>query len=159
MDYFFALAKRSDTPEILKLYRSLIGTPGCTWHSEYPNREITESDIDAESLYMITDKSHKIIAVATAGKDNELDELDWESKNPCYLARVGVLTEKQGLGIGGLLLKKVIFAVKKRGFDGIRMLVSPDNTAALALYKHYGFAKRSEVYMYDHDYLCYELIL
>ena len=160
MDYSFAFAKRSDTPEILRLYRSLIGTQGCTWHTDYPNREITEADIDAEALYVVLDKKYKIIAVATACKDIELDGLAcWQTKNPCDLARFGVLTEKQNQGIGSFLLRKVISTVRRTGFDGMRMLVSKDNQIARRLYQQQGFERIGEVFVYGSDYDCLELMI
>ena len=158
-DYSFALAKRSDTPEILKLYRSLIGVPGCTWNADYPSREITEADIDAESLYVLLDKKYKIAAAVTARKDVDLDELDcWRTKNPCDLARFGVLTGKQNRGTGGFLLRKTISAVRRKGFDGMRMLVSKNHVVARKLYQRQGFVKMGETTMYDSDFDCFELL-
>lgn len=37
-------ASATDQAEILALYRSLIGQPGCTWCEEYPDEEIVAED-------------------------------------------------------------------------------------------------------------------
>ena len=63
----------------------------------------------------------KIIAVAAAGKDNELEHLECWNKEiiiPCDLARIGVLKEYQGKGIAKILVKYIEQAILKRGFDG-----------------------------------------
>lgn len=158
MNFSFSVAKRSDTPEILKLYRSLIGMPGCTWHYDYPNREILESDIDAQALYVVLDKSYRIIAAATVRKDFELDDLSWNTKNSCDLARLGVLKDKQNEGIAGFLLQKVLPLVRRKGFDGMRMLVAKNNIIAQKLYERHGFVQLDVVHMYDNDFYRYELI-
>ena len=80
MDYIFAAAKRSDTPEILKLYQRLIGTRGCNWYGDCPNRERVEHDIDDDSLYVVTDKKYNIIAVAALEQDTDADTQAWQSK-------------------------------------------------------------------------------
>ena len=52
-DYNFLLASPNDIPEIINIYHTLIGTPGCTWGLDYPNLETAESDIKNESLYVL----------------------------------------------------------------------------------------------------------
>ena len=156
--YDFMHATANDLPEIIDLYHSLIGTSGCTWHLGYPNKEIAEADIRSRSLYILRDENHDLISVASAGTSDELEELQWNAKNPCDLARIGVLPTRQNQGIGSLMLSKVITDVKTRGFDGIRMLVSKNNPPALALYDKSGFVRRDEINMYDIDFFCYEMV-
>ena len=155
--YDFCLANPKDISAILDLYHSLIGTQGCTWNSEYPNEDIVNQDIINNSLYLLKEKN-KIISVAAAGVSDELIKLPWSTKNPCDLARIGVLFSMQGKGIGTIMLNKVIDAIKKRGFDGIRFLVGKNNPSALALYNKNGFTICGETNMYDIDFYCYEMI-
>lgn len=157
-DYAFSLAKHEDIQGIYDLYQSLIGTPGCTWNLDYPSSENVIEDIERQSLYVLKD-NNKVIAAAFAGHDDELQNLEWRMNNPCDIARVGVSIEKQNLGIGTLILQNVIAAVKDRGFDGIRMMVSKTNPSALALYDKNGFKRCGETVMYDIDFFCYELLL
>ncbi|MCL2851652.1 MAG: GNAT family N-acetyltransferase [Defluviitaleaceae bacterium] len=154
--YNFSLACHDDIPEILDLYHSQIGTPGCAWNVYYPNNETAKSDIENESLYILKDDD-KIIAVATAGRESELDNLQWALKNPCELSRLAVIPTMKQQGIGTIILQNVIDSVKARGFDGIRMAVSKSNAAALALYDKNGFAKCGETSMYDIDFYCYQM--
>ncbi len=157
MDYLFSLAKRSDTPEILKLYQRLVGTPGCTWHAGYPNRDTAEADIDREALYLVTDKRYRIVGVASveAGEDGD-EGLPWQSANPCYLSRLGVLPEYQGRGIATWLLQKVSAACRRQGHDGIRLWAGTDNTAAIRLYEQNGFVRRGQARRHGLDFWGYE---
>jgi ribosomal protein S18 acetylase RimI-like enzyme len=155
--YIFTLATQDDASRILNFYHNLVGTPGCTWNLNYPNEEIVNQDIMNKSLYLLKE-NNEIISVASAGFSDELQELKWLSKNPCDLARIGVLPSKQNQGIGSLMLNKVIDAVKERGFDGIRMIVSKNNPPALALYNKNGFTQSGETNMYNIEFYCYEMV-
>lgn len=155
--YKFSLANYDDLSEIMDLYHSIIGTPGCTWSLDYPNKENVESDINNKSLYILK-YDEKIVAVAAAGSFNELDHLNWELKKPCELARIGVIPAMQKQGVGTIILQNVIDSVKRNEFDGIRMLVSKTNSAALAFYKKNGFEMCGETFMFGIDFYCYQMI-
>jgi ribosomal protein S18 acetylase RimI-like enzyme len=152
--YDFTLASREDIPAIVSIYRSLIGTPGCTWDEEYPSRETAEQDVSRQELFILK-KGGSIVAVASAGAFDELADLTWKSRNPCELARIGVSPNFQNQGIGTKMLRHVMEAVKAKGYDGIRMLVSKTNYPALALYEKNGFERCGAVYRFDHDFYCY----
>jgi ribosomal protein S18 acetylase RimI-like enzyme len=158
VDYIFVLAQEADAPAVFALYRGMIGTPGCTWSDVYPTEEIVLRDIRTGSLYVLRDARGQIIAAAAAGPDDELRDLPWNMRNPCELARVAVALPLQNRGVGSRLLQHVIPAVKARGFDGIRMLVSIGNFSALALYDKNGFTRLDEVHMYGHDFYRYQIM-
>jgi ribosomal protein S18 acetylase RimI-like enzyme len=153
----FKLANYNDIPEIVNIYHSLIGTPGCTWDLDYPNQESAEYDIDNKWLYILK-KNDKIIAVASAGKFDDWEHLQWKPKNPCELARIGVLPEMQKQGIGSIIVQNIITIMKERGFDGIRFIVSKTNYAALALYERNGFERCGETFVFDRDWHCYQMV-
>jgi ribosomal protein S18 acetylase RimI-like enzyme len=155
-DYTFSLATREDIPAIVSIYRSLVGTPGCTWDYEYPSQETAEQDIARQELFVLK-KGGSIVAVASAGAFDELSDLSWKSQTPCELARIGVPLNLQNQGIGTEILRRVMEAVKAKGFDGIRMLVAKTNFSALALYEKNGFERCGEVSRFNHDYYCYEI--
>lgn len=155
-------AKVFDVEEILCLYHSLIGTDGCTWSDEYPTRCDVESDLEKASLYVLYDENNKILGVAAAGEDSELEHLKcWNTKilRVCDLARIGILSAYQGRGFGEMLVKYIERDVVKRGFDGIHFLVSKTNPRALALYDKLDYFNVGDAYMYDVDWYCYEKIL
>lgn len=155
-DCKFILASYDDIPKIVCIYHSLIGTLGCTWDLDYPSKATAESDVDSKSLYILK-KNDQIVAVASAGEFNELEHLQWTPKKPCELARIGVVPTLQKQGIGTTILQNIIKTAKEKDFDGIRMLVSKNNPAALALYDKNGFEKCGEVFMYELDFYCYQI--
>ncbi|WP_312632494.1 GNAT family N-acetyltransferase, partial [Mammaliicoccus sciuri] len=59
--------------------------------------------------------------------------MHWKPKKPCDLARIGVKPAFQKQGIGTFILQNIIKTAKEKGYDGIRMLGSTTNSAALAL--------------------------
>ena len=155
-NYSFLLASDEDIPEIVRIYQSLIGTPGCTWDSDYPNRTTAESDLESASLYVLK-QNGSIIAVASAGDFNELGHLQWTPEKPCELARIGVVPMMKKQGIGTIILQQIMKTVKDKGYDGISMIVSKTNPAALALYEKNGFERCGETFMFDHDFYCYQM--
>ena len=154
--YNFQLASICEIPEIVNIYRSLIGTPGCTWDLDYPNKETAEYDIENKWLYILK-KDKKIVAAASAGDFNELEDLHWTLEKPCELARIGVMPAMQRQGIGTFILRNIIDAMQEKGFDGIRLLASKTNHGALTLYEKNGFLRCGEVFRFDIDFYCYEL--
>ena len=158
MKYHFSPAQETDAPEVFALYRGMIGTPGCTWSDAYPTYDLIQRDIRTGSLYILKDAQGQIAAAAAAGPDDELEDLHWDLQNACELARIAVAVSLQNRGIGSYLLQQVITAVKARGFDGIRMLVSKTNPHALAMYDKNGFTRLDEVQMYGYDFYRYQMV-
>jgi ribosomal protein S18 acetylase RimI-like enzyme len=154
----FSLAEAADIPDVLALYRSLVGTSGCAWNSEYPNKQIVEQDVAAGSLYILREDG-ELLAAAFAGDDDELDGLPWQSRHPCNLSRLGVVLSRQGSGIGSFMVQSIKDAVRERGYDGIILIASKSNPSALALYDKNGFTRCGETEMYGIAFSCYELLL
>jgi len=152
----FSLACYDDIPEIVRIYKSLVGTPGCTWVESYPSGKTAENDIAHNALYILR-SGGRIIAVASIGDFDEPGDLHWAPENPCELARIGVVPSMQNQGVGTMILENVIAVAKEKGFDGIRMLVSKMNPVALALYDKNGFERCGETRMFDIDFYCYQM--
>jgi len=158
MNLIFSIAQEHDASAVFALYRCMIGTPHCTWNEYYPAEDIVLRDIQAHSLYILKDEQDTLIAAATAGADDELQDLSWGMKNLCELARVVVAIQHQNKGIGTFLLQNTIPAVRARGFDGICMLVNKDHTHALALYEKNGFTRCGNVKRYGFDFYMYQMV-
>jgi len=155
--YRFSLACYDDISEIVNIYKSLVGTPGCTWEDDYPSKKTAELDIENNSLYILKN-SEKIIAIASIGDFGELGHLQWKPKKACELARIGVIPSLQKQGVGTMILQNVIDVARGKGFDGIRMIVSKTNPAALAMYEKNGFERCGETFMFDIDFYCYQML-
>ena len=154
-DLDLSLAAPNDLKEVMQLLRGNIGTPGCTWNDEYPTEEFIEDDINAQSLYVLTDNG-RIAAVCALLEVEEFDRLPWNVTNACDLARFGVRKDLHRKGIGKILLAKMIETAKAK-YGGIRLLVAKTNQAALGLYEGFGFTRCGEAYLYDVDWWLYEL--
>lgn len=158
MEYNIQMATENNIEEILDIYHSLIGKDGCTWDFDYPNTNDVKNDINKNSLYIVL-HNQEIVAVAAAGEDDELNELDCYNKDikmPCDLARITVKSVYQNKGIAKYLVKYIERDVIKRGFDGIHFLVSKTNPHAKAVYDKLNYLCCGECVMYQKDWYCYE---
>ena len=156
-NYTFQLATHNEIPEIVDIYHSLIGAPGCNWDRDYPGKETAEDDIKNNWLYTLK-KNETIVAVVSIGDFNELGDLSWSSNNLCELARIGVSPAFQNQGIGKTILHHAINKIKELGYDGIRMLVCKTNSIALALYEKNNFEQCGDVFRFNDDYYCYQMV-
>ncbi len=160
--YTFSLAEDADREAVVALYTACSKLPGCTWSEEYPTREEFDTDLKSGWLYCLKDGG-KIIAVVSLGDFQELQSIGmpWSEDilRPCELARIGVLPHHGGKGIGTLVLNHAINTARKLNFDGIRLMVSPQNPPAVAMYSRAGFKTVGETDRFDMHWLCQELKL
>ena len=158
MDFEIKKATPQDAAQVHSLYSSRIGTKGCTWDEEYPTSELVRHDIERSALYAVYD-GEKVAAAAVCGEDRDLRCFDlWNGdiKNPCELERVGILEEYQGMSLASRLLRHIEADMISQGFDGILLLVDPENDRARALYEHLGFSHKGERKGWEHVWSCYE---
>jgi len=76
-----------------------------------------------------------------------------------YLDTVSVLPDKQSLGIGSVLIQKMIQYASEKGHQKIGLLVDKKNPKAKKLYENLGFRKLDEIYLLGnkYDHLVFEL--
>ncbi|WP_444658260.1 GNAT family N-acetyltransferase [Caproiciproducens sp. R2] len=142
----------------LEIYESLKGSYGCTWDVHYPVMEDVSRDIQSGSLYGVF-KDRELIAVAAAGKDDELAHLScWDRslQNACDLARVAVRADYQNQGIAKMLITGIEKNGMEREFDGIHLIVGKTNPYAIRLYDSLGYLCCGETSMYGNEWLCYQ---
>jgi ribosomal protein S18 acetylase RimI-like enzyme len=158
----FSSAEERDRDAVLALYAACSKLPGCTWSEDYPSRESFDTDLEHGWLYCLKEED-AVIAAVSLGDFGELEDKDipWSNavQRPCELARIGVLPSYNGKGIGTLVVNHTIETARAQGFDGIRLLVSPGNPRAVAMYLRAGFKTMGETDLYDHHWLCQELKL
>ena len=149
--------QKEDLPQVLKMYRSVIGKKGCTWDAFYPSEENLQEDFHAHCLY-VHSKGRKMIGAASIVPTNELDDLDcWQFKeNPREIARIVIAPEYQGKGYGKHLVKKMCLKLESMGCKAIHILVAKENHHALNLYRNTGFKNKGECSRYGHEYYAYE---
>lgn len=151
------LAKKEDLPQILKLYRSVIGKQGCTWNVFYPNEAILYEDFNAHCLYVLY-KGKKMIGAASIVPENELDDLDcWHFKeNAREIARIVIAPGYQSKGYGKHLVKKLCLKLENMDCKAVHILVATENHHALNLYRETGFQNKGNCHRYDLDFYAYE---
>ena len=154
------LAKKGDLPEILKLYRSVIGQKGCTWDADYPNEKILLEDFNAHCLYALC-KGKQIIGAVSIVPENELDDLDcWQITDSAReIARIVIAPAYQGKGYGQQLVKAICRKLEKMGCKAVHILVAKENHHALNLYRNTDFQNKGSCHRYDIDFYAYEKIL
>lgn len=52
MSTAFRKATDGDLPAVLALYRSVLGTEGCTWDEDYPSEREAKGDLSSGGLYV-----------------------------------------------------------------------------------------------------------
>lgn len=150
-------AKKEELPQILKLYRSVIGKPGCTWTVFYPNEATLHEDFKSGNLFVLH-KGKNMIGAASIVPENELDDLTcWQFKeNAREIARIVIAPEFQGKGYGKHLVKKLCLKLESMDCKAVHILVAKENHHALNLYRNTGFQNKGECSRYGHEYYAYE---
>lgn len=153
----FLQARAQDAPDVLKLYQSCIGLPGCTWNEYYPTDEDIQIDRAQGALYILRD-GDAVIGAVSAGFKCELDGVcPWQARNnPGEIGRLCISPARRGEGLGARLLREALMVLRAKGFDGARLLVSPENPPALRLYKSAGFTRAGEAELYERRWQCME---
>ena len=63
----------------------------------------------------------------------------WVTSDEAQITNIALLPDWRGQGLGTRLMADLMAAAKARGCTAMTLEVRPSNTAALALYHHYGF--------------------
>ena len=157
-DYKIIMATEEDRDEIMALYKAQIGRKLCPWDEYYPSNETIDADFARDGLFVLKEAG-KIKAAISVEEDEEVDKL------PCWdkrlepegeLARLAVLPDEQNKGLARIMLKYGMDELKRRGCNGIHILVGKHNTKAIRSYAVFGFDEVGECHLYDQDFLCYE---
>lgn len=154
----FTRVKEEEAAEVLRLYRSLVGTEYCVWDENYPAMHEIRFDLSRNALFCMKEKE-QIIGVISIDDDPQVQALKcWsESRKPAAeLSRVGVALERQNEGIAGKLLRNAMDELKRQGYRGVRLLVAKLNVKAVRAYQKLDFHVAGECVMFGHEYWCYE---
>ena len=146
--------------DIFKLYVDARKNKGCTWTEEYPTKEIIKNDIlRGDSFVIVNKKNNEIIAAISIDDDKLVEEQKcWskELKPAGELARLVIAEEYRGNGLAGNLIQGAMENLQKRKYKGVHYLVSPNNANALRAYKKMEFNDCGRIFLYDHEWICYE---
>lgn len=149
----FRAAKKEEADAVLALYRSVIGTPFCTWNEFYPGAEEIDGDLKAGNLFVL-EADGKISGAISIVPENELDALgEWSAaKKAGEFARVAVAPEAQGNRLARILVSNILAVMKERGFDAVHISVAVRNLPARNTYRHFGFRTVGQTEMWGNRY-------
>jgi len=150
-------AAKEELPQILKLYRSVVGLEGCTWDAFYPNEDTLLEDFEAGQLFVLR-KGEQIVGAGSIVPENELDDLEhWLfRKNARELARIVIAPKFQNCGYGRLLVQKLCDRLAQTGCTAVHLLVARENKPAQQMYQRIGFQNRGTCHRYEIDFFVYE---
>ena len=154
-------ANNAERCQIRMLYRSVIGTPGCTWDDSYPDEENLSADLNAGTLFLLVDDGNIFGAVSVVPV-RELDGLSWQvgGEDCCEISRIVIAPEHQGQGLAAAMLEMLFERLRKAGKSAVHLLVATENSPALKTYRKLGFTiSDSPVSMFGHMYFQGELFL
>jgi ribosomal protein S18 acetylase RimI-like enzyme len=134
-------ASLPDIPEIMSLIRAavqkMIAGGLYQWDDSYPNIDIITEDINAGSLFKISDKE-RIAGVVVLNQQYFLqyNDLAWEDEGGKFLIvhRLCVHPDYQGKGYSQRLMRFAEEHAKKSGCSSVRLDTYTSNQRALALY-------------------------
>ena len=155
----FRLAEKSDLENVFSLYRSLVGTPFCTWDENYPDWIEINEDFAHQNLY-IMEADGALLGAISVVPQNELDDLPfWTCSQAKEIARVAVAPGQQGKGIGKKMVEAIIASFTASCVPAIHLLVAVGNLPAQKLYRNCGFSFLGECPMFGHDFIACEKLL
>ncbi len=157
----FRPALKEELPAVLSLYRSVMGTPFCTWNEYYPTRDEIDTDYAHGSLYLLIEGSEILGAISLLSAEPELEALDcWICREyTAELSRVVVSPSMQGRGLSRLLVQKAEDILRSRGCAAVHLLAAVCNTPAKRCYASCGYVFHTQVEMYDNLYYACEKLL
>lgn len=152
------IASKSDTKEILALYKTMLYGPA-DWNEYYPNEETIEFDLSRKALFAMKNEDDEIIAVISIDEDEDIDKL------PCWnrelspwgeVSRLCVRKDMQNKGIAKEMMRYAFDILRREGKRSVHILVKTGHEAALKAYSAIGFKLVGQCNMFDKDFVCME---
>ena len=157
MEFALRFAKEDELPLVWQMYEDAKSFDGCVWNEEYPDKEILLDDFKKETLCVFMMKN-KIIGAVSIEFDDYLDDFEcWkiQSDKSVSFARVVIAKDFLGQGYGTKMVAKLLKVFKESEWEVVRILVSPENASAMAIYRKLGFEFLCIKHLYDEDFwLC-----
>ena len=150
-------ARREELAFVMQMYNDARSFEGCAWDDDYPDEDILNDDFFSDRLYVLVLKNQIIGAISVLFGEN-LEEFEcWkiQSARSVEFARVVISKECVGQGYGTKMVSETLELLKRMEYDSVRILVSPSNPSAIAVYKKLEFDfLRVESFPYGDFWLC-----
>ena len=154
MEEILRFAREDELPAIWNMYVDAKSYEGCVWNEEYPSKDDLLEDFKNGALCVLVSKN-AIIGAISVVFDDYLDNADcWKIQcdKSVSFARVVVAREFLGQGYGTKMVEKMLTVFKESGWEVVRILVSPKNFSAMAIYKKLGFDFIRIDNLYEEDF-------
>lgn len=129
-------AEAKDAEEIITMVKQVIDETGFFPHTAEEFNVTVEHEVEyikSTALFLLVEINGKIVGSAT------LNRSDLIKLNHIVTFGITILKEYCGLGIGSILIEKIIEWAKFNDVEKIELEVFEKNTSAIMLYKKFGF--------------------
>lgn len=146
-------AEPKDAEEIIIMVKQVMKETGFFPHTAEEFNITVDHEIEymrGTALFLLAEVDGKIVGSAT------LDRSDLKKLEHNVTFGITILKENCGLGIGSILMEKVIEWTKSEGVEKIELEVFENNISAMKLYKKFGFfeeGRRKKMIKTDEGYL------
>jgi L-amino acid N-acyltransferase YncA len=135
MEILFRPMTEDDWTSVVEIYRQGIETKNATFESEIPTWDLWDSS-HLKTCRILATIDNSIVAWAA---------LLPVSKRKVYsgVAEISIYVSNlyKGLGIGSILLEKLLIDSEKEGFWTLQAVIFPENAASLKIHQDLGFRK------------------
>ncbi len=157
----------ADIPMIMDIFEKCVSSMEegglYLWNSDYPNREIIESDIVSGCvLIIVQDDCIQAYIAINEEEPAEYGAINWASRNKhLVIHRLAAHPGFQGRGYARELVKQAETYALADGRSSIRLDAYCENMSAVSLYESSGYSKKGEVFFEfkEKPFYCYEKIL
>lgn len=146
-------AEPKDAEEIIIMVKQVMKETGFFPHTAEEFNITVDHEIEymkSTALFLVAEIDGKIVGSAT------LDRSELKKLNHNVTFGITILKEYCGLGIGSILMEKVIEWTKAEGIEKIELEVFENNISAIKLYNKFGFleeGRRRKMIKTDEGYL------
>ncbi len=132
------------------------------WNESYPDLAIVAQDLQAGSVLVAVD-AKALCGMVTVDDEQppEYAHVTWgqDGSRVAVIHRLAVAPERQGRGVGKLLMGCAEQRARDLGFEGIRLEAFAANPAAVGLYDALGYVRRGRIQFRGLDFICFERAL
>jgi ribosomal protein S18 acetylase RimI-like enzyme len=146
-------AEHKDAEEIILMVKQVMKETGFFPHTAEEFNITVDHEIEymkSTALFLLAEIDGKIVGSAT------LDRSDLKKLSHNVTFGITILKEYCGLGIGSILMEKVIELTKAEGIEKIELEVFENNLSAIKLYNKFGFfeeGRRKKMIKTEEGYL------